>query len=117
METFTVQIDLNEIPILKDIFTKLDRIESLISGNKTIAKTDYKRNLSFDEALAYTGFSRSYLYKLTSSRQIPYSKPNGKLVRFDMIELDEWLKKNRVKTKEEIEREALTYISKKSKRY
>ena len=51
---------------------RLDRIERLIISNKKV--------LTFDEACDYTGLSRSYLYKLTSSGVIPHSKPNGKII-------------------------------------
>ena len=35
--------------------------------------------LSFKEAVAYLGISSSTLYKLTSSKQIRYYKPKGKI--------------------------------------
>lgn len=66
-----------------------------------------KTVLTFNEALVYTGLSRSYMYKLTSSRRIPYHKPFGKLIYFDRAELDAWLLQNPVKTEEQLEAEAL----------
>jgi len=52
------------------------------------------------------------LYKLTHTRAIPFNK-FGKRVIFYTKELDEWIKQNslRVKTREEIEREASEYLS------
>ena len=35
--------------------------------------------LSFKEAVAYLGISKSTLYKLTSSKQIRFYKPKGKI--------------------------------------
>lgn len=61
-----------------------------------------KAILTFQEACAYTGFSASYLYKLTAARQIPHSKPSGKMVFFDRAELEGWLMRNRVATSAEI---------------
>ncbi|SFJ61569.1 helix-turn-helix transcriptional regulator [Olleya namhaensis] len=87
---------------------RLDRIERLLVGNKTV--------LTFDEACDYTGISRSYLYKLTSSGGIDgVSKPNGKLIFFDKSLLDNWLLKRIKKSTKEIEELALDY-SLKSKR-
>ncbi len=84
---------------------RLNRIERLIISNKKV--------LTFDEACDYTGISRSYLYKLTSSGVIPYSKPNGKVIFFDKEKLNKWLLKNARKSADEIEEEALNYNMKK----
>lgn len=70
-----------------------------------------KRILSFEEACAYTGFAESYMYKLTSARKIPHSKPNGKKLFFDREKLDEWLLSNPIKTEKELNQEASAYVS------
>lgn len=70
-----------------------------------------KNILTFSEACAYTGFAESYMYKLTSARKIPHSKPNGKKIFFDKELLDKWLLSNPVKTKEEINKEAVEYMA------
>ena len=92
--------------ILK-IEEKLDRIERLITANKKV--------LSFDEACEYTGISRSYMYKLTASRNVPHSKPSGKVIFFNKEKLDEWLLNNAIKTQEEIDEETARYSIKKKK--
>ena len=84
---------------------KLDRIESLLLGSKQV--------LTLEEACDYTGISRSYLYKLTSAGIIPHSKPNGKMIFFDINLLNEWLLRNDRKSKCEIEDMALDYVLKK----
>jgi excisionase family DNA binding protein len=61
-----------------------------------------KTVLTFDEVAEYTGLSRSYLYKLTSSGQIPHFKPRSKMLYFNRLELEEWLQQGRVKTSDEI---------------
>lgn len=81
---------------------RLNRIERLIIANKKV--------LTFDEACDYTGLSRSYLYKLTSSGVIPHSKPNGKVIFFDKEKLNKWLLKNARKSAGEIKEEALSYV-------
>lgn len=86
------------------LIERLDRIERLLAATKTV--------LTFDEATEYTGISRSYLYKLTAAREIPHSKPNGKMIFFEREKLDQWLLKNRRKSRGEIEMEAHDYTSK-----
>ncbi|MFI1770631.1 helix-turn-helix transcriptional regulator [Thalassobellus citreus] len=73
------------------ILERLDRLEKLLIGSKEV--------LTFDEACDYTGISRSYLYKLTASRKIPHSKPNGKMVFFDKKKLVDWLLQNKRESK------------------
>lgn len=50
-----------------------------------------KNVLTFSEAVKYTGFKPSYLYKLTSQGIIPHYKPTGKLLFFKRQELEEFL--------------------------
>lgn len=69
-----------------------------------------KEILSFEEACAFLNFSKSYLYKLTSSCAIPHYKPSGKMVYFERKELENWLRQNPVKTREQIEMDANAYI-------
>jgi excisionase family DNA binding protein len=84
---------------------QLDRIESLLLGTKKV--------LTLEEACDYTGISRSYLYKLTSAGIIPHSKPNGKMIFFDIDRLNEWLLQNKRKSTCEIKNEALNYVLRK----
>ena len=90
------------------ILERLDRIERLLFTNKEV--------LTFEEACEYTGISRSYLYKLTASNNIPHSKPNGKMIFFEKKKLNEWLLQNSIKSNDEIEAEALSYSFKNKRR-
>ena len=85
----------------KEIMQQLDRIEQ----NTLLAA---KQVLTFDDVVLITGFSRSYLYKLTSLGKIPHYKPGGKMLYFDRNELTDWLKQNRVSTDCEIEEKQIT---------
>jgi len=88
---------------MEDIQEQLDRIER----NTLLAS---KKVLTFDDVAILTGLSRSYLYKLTSTNQIPHYKPSGKQLYFDREEIESWLKQNRVATVEETERKATNYV-------
>ena len=78
---------------------RLDRIERLLTNSKDV--------LTFEEACEYMGVSRSFLYKLTSRRQIPHSKPNGKMIFFEKKKINAWLLQNRRKLNTESESETL----------
>jgi excisionase family DNA binding protein len=58
--------------------------------------------LTLKELQEMTGFSKSYIYKLTSSRAIGFFKPFGKKVYFSKAEIDEKFKTNRISSKREI---------------
>lgn len=49
-----------------------------------------------EEASKYLGVSKSTLYKLTSTRKITFTKPNGGKIYFNKSNLDEWLQLNEV---------------------
>lgn len=85
------------------ILDQLSRIErySLLAA---------KNVLCFDDVALLTGFSKSHLYKLTCSHQIPHYKPNGKQIYFDRVEVEAWMKQNRVATIQETDQEATTYV-------
>lgn len=86
---------------LYSIKKRLDAIESLLLSQKNV--------LTFSEAAVFTGLAPSYMYKLTSKGIIPHSKPNGKQIYFSRDELERWLLKNRIKTRDELEVESTSY--------
>lgn len=75
--------------------------------NNTIFCT--KEVLTSDEAAAYMGISKSYLYKLTMKQLIPHYKPMGKMCYFNRKELESWLQSNRVAVVEESDINADNY--------
>lgn len=70
-----------------------------------------KTVLNFTELAAYTGLSKSYLYRLSSEGKLPAYKPFGKCLFFDRAEVDNWLKQNPITSAEEIERKANTVVT------
>lgn len=65
--------------------------------------------LTMDECSVYTGMAKSYLYKLTSKRAIPFYKPMGKMLFFKRTEIEAWLTQNLIATDAEIEQQAVNY--------
>ena len=72
---------------LKNIRTNQERLEKLLLAKKNV--------LNIRELSEYTGYSISYIYKLTSRNALPYFKPSGKAIFFDRMEIDVWLLKNK----------------------
>lgn len=83
------------------IIEKLDNLEAVFIQQKTV--------LNLEEVAAYTGLSKSCLYRKTSTGGIPCYKPNGKHIYFNKNEIDKWLLSNRKATSEEIETAATNY--------
>ena len=71
-----------------------------------------KEILTLEEAAQYLHVSKSYLYKQTSRKLIPYYKPTGKLCYFKRQDLDAWLLSGRVSTQAEIAERAKSYCLK-----
>lgn len=90
----------------------LEQRLSVVEDTIKVAGLTVKEVLTFDETVAFTGLSKSYLYKLTMNRIIPHFKPNGKLCYFNRIEVEEWLQQNRVVTAEETASQAQTHCMK-----
>lgn len=95
-------------PTLEAIYARLDRIEQLLLEQRQTPFS--KETLDLDEAAAYTRYSKGYLYKLTSQRQIPHFKKSRKIY-FDKARLDEWLKEQPIRTQQELISEAQTYCA------
>ncbi len=57
--------------------------------------TNSKHLLTIQQAAQITGISTTTLYKWVSQRKIPYIKM-GRLVKFDPLKLEEWIKQQTV---------------------
>jgi len=55
-----------------------------------------KRLLDIDEASEYLGITKNTLYGMTSQRRIPFVKIGGKMLRFDVQDLDRWIEKKKI---------------------
>lgn len=67
------------------------------------------RVLSFKQGCEYLGFKKSYVYKMTASGILPFSKPNGKKIFFDREKLEAWMLSNANKSHSDRQSEAATY--------
>lgn len=88
---------------LQSLEQKINEVDKIQTIENYIAQLKehiwaVKEVLTTAEASAYLGLSESYIYKLTSLKQIPHYKPNGKLVYFNRKELCRWAMRNQVQT-------------------
>jgi excisionase family DNA binding protein len=97
-----VKNEMSVAEYLQQIDQRQKSIESLLALSKTV--------LNLDEVCNLTGLSKSHVYKRTMNSSIPHYK-QAKHLFFDRVEIENWLKENRIKTSSEIEREASTYVT------
>ncbi len=69
-----------------------------------------KRYLSITEAATITGVSKSFIQKLVASKQIPHSKPNGKLIFIHRRDLETFLSKNYISSNDEVNSNVADYL-------
>lgn len=87
-----------------------ERILKELTEIKRYTLLQAKSVLTLDDVVLLTGLSKSHLYRLTCTHQIPFYKPNGKTVFFDRNEIEAWMRQNRVGTQQEAENGAIRYI-------
>ncbi|GAA3778022.1 hypothetical protein GCM10022271_07840 [Corallibacter vietnamensis] len=99
-------------PIISNLFceiengnysTKLDTSEGSNSNKDIIYSTE--------EACEFLNISKSTMYKLTSSKSIPFSKPGGKNMYFLKSELEKFLLGKRQITNSELETQTNNYLA------
>jgi excisionase family DNA binding protein len=96
------------------IVEKLNVIEKRISSIEhklggTSINDCYKEVLNLNQLCDYLELSKSHIYKLTSNQEIPHYKRGGKKLYFNKYEIDNWLLQNKVKTMDDLQREATLY--------
>ncbi|MCQ4139850.1 excisionase family DNA-binding protein [Chryseobacterium sp. EO14] len=88
--------------ILKEI-RKIKKDLSLIKDEIYRRNLYRKKYITIKEAVIVTGVSKSFIQKLVASKQIPHSKPNGKLVFIHRKDLEKFLSQNRVSSNDEVD--------------
>ena len=102
------------------IVEKLNAIENRIASieNKLFTSNDTSKTvfeiMSLNQLCKYYDFTKSYIYKQTSNREIPFYK-NGKRLYFKKDEIDNQILDNRVKTIKDLDQEANTYLMRKKR--
>ena len=101
----------------EQILERLDRIEKAINSiNISTPIPVNKAPMGVKELSEYLKLSDSAIYKLTSTSEIPHYK-SGKRLYFKKEDIDEWIFSHRIKTRDDIEKEAMEYIRKNPRRF
>ncbi len=98
-----------------EIRIKLDRLENMLLDLLDQRPEQADKLLSIDEAAKFLNSSKSTLYRKVMDREIPVMKRMRRLY-FSSKELREYVQAGRKKTRDEIEREATTFIVKSRRR-
>lgn len=99
------------------ILERLDRIEKAITKlNVSTPIAEVNHPMDIKELSTYLKNSKSAIYKMTASNDIPHYK-SGKRLYFKKSEIDEWIFSNKIKTNDDIEKEAMEYIRKNPRQF
>lgn len=98
------QITFEQVPnAISALLHKVAELEQLLHSALSVAKPT-REMLKFDDACKFLGMPKSTLYSKVQNREIAYSKP-GKHLLFSLDDLMDYQKRNRRKTKAEIQAE------------
>lgn len=104
---------------VENFLRRFGTLAELLSHVARIEKIAYaaKDFLNIDEVAEYLQVSKSYVYKLTSTKELTVYKPNGKNIFILRDDLNDWIKRTSLLSHEEIEKRAsqIIYQSKNSK--
>ena len=96
----------------KQILTALKTLHELFQSNTNVSHLNKKDDmLSVAQASEYSGFSKSFIYKITSSNEVPFYKPNGKTIFFKRSDIDEFLCRKKVLSNHELRMDANNSLS------
>lgn len=70
-----------------------------------------KEVLTVDDLVLLTGYSKSFWYKASANRTIPHSSPSGGRIFFDRKSIQDWLMSNPIPTSDQIQRQAINYVT------
>jgi hypothetical protein len=94
------------------ILERLDRIENAIHNLNYINDIpEINQIMNVSEVAAYIK-----VYGMTHFNTIPHYK-NGKRLYFKKSEIDEWIFSKRIKTRDDIENEAMEYLRKNPRKF
>jgi excisionase family DNA binding protein len=99
----------NPFEIILERLNSIEKAILYLSTNGSLAHINDPMDVK--DLSAYLKMSASAIYKFTSQGTIPHYK-NGKRLFFKREEINEWIFNNKIKTLEDIDREANEYIRK-----
>lgn len=108
LEGRTLEDFQKEILRVEKYLQRFGKLDELLAHLKAIEKIAYtaKDFLNIDEVAAYLQVSKSFVYKLTSTKELTVYKPNGKNIFILRNDLNDWIKRNPCLSYDEIEKQA-----------
>jgi len=98
--------------MVEEILNKLTSIEKLLNEQNMLQKDV----LDIEEASKYLKVTQDKMYRFTSTNTLPIYKPNGRKIFFKRSELDEWLVRNKIHSKDELESKTDDFFNSKGNR-
>lgn len=89
----------------------MQRLDKRLDEIKRLTLLQTKKALTVEDVANLTGYSKAYVYKLTSEGRLPYYKPNGKAIYFDRDEIERYMLSNRVDAVADSAQMAAAYCS------
>jgi excisionase family DNA binding protein len=77
---------------------------------QNLQETGQKDVLSVKEAADYMGLSVGTIHRLTSQRRLPFYKPGGKIAYLKLSDIQAYMFRNRVASRDEIEGAAAAHL-------
>lgn len=74
-----------------------------------------KEFLTVNDAIIYLQLSKSCIHKMTSNKEIPFCKPNGKKIYFKKVDLDNWVFSGKISSNDELQSNTEDYLSRNNK--
>lgn len=93
--------------------TKQKDLSKEIQEIKQLLTVQADEPLNIDEACKLLNFKKSYIYKLTCLKKIPYYSPNDRKIYFSKRELINWIFRNKKRTIDEIQTDVESNLNRK----
>lgn len=90
--------------------TETDALTAQLNRIERNTLLSAKNVLTVDDVALLAGLGKRTVYRLTSTHQIPFYKPNRKAIYFKRTEVEDWLLQNRTSTAGEIMQRAVTDV-------
>lgn len=74
---------------IDQLHERLVKVETIVQS--AINTTDEKRMITVKELSRKILISEKYIYKLRAQQKIPFHRPTGGCILFDINEIEEWL--------------------------
>lgn len=94
----------------ENLLLKVESHEHRIEVLENLVR-DSKQVLTLEEASIYMGISKSSLYKMTHKHELPFYRPNGKLIYFEKSELLKWMRQSRTMSESETKEAATRHMT------